>query len=85
MSRTAIGQAFDPQKVNGSDEFLTREFPMSAKNFRSISSMAYKVSGIVLSEAKQEMVYSRLARRLRTLGDKNFNDYLERVGRDDQG
>ncbi len=52
---------------------------MSAEDFRRLSIFAYSQSGIVLSESKQEMVYSRLIWRLRTLGDKSFRDYLRRV------
>ncbi len=34
-----------------------------------------QVSGITLSEAKRELVYGRLSRRLRTLGMSSFRDY----------
>ena len=69
-------QAFDPTTVQGSDSFMGREFPMTAADFRKISAMSYAMSGIVLSDAKQEMVYSRLARRVRSLKLKNFKEYL---------
>jgi chemotaxis protein methyltransferase CheR len=36
----------------------------------------YSFSGIRLPEAKREMVYARLARRLRSLGISSFDDYL---------
>ena len=74
-----VDQAFNPADVKGSDAFLDREFPMSSRDFRKISALSYKLSGIVLSDAKQEMVYSRLARRLRTLGLRRFEEYLVRV------
>ena len=54
----------------------TREFPFSAEQFRLISERIYKFSGIRLTEAKREMVYARLARRLRSLGIASFDDYL---------
>jgi len=54
----------------------TREFPFSAEHFRLISDRIYEFSGIRLPEAKREMVYARLARRLRTLGIASFDDYL---------
>ena len=79
MSASGIGAGFDPALIKGSDDFLQREFPMSAKNFQAISAKVYETSGIVLSETKQEMVYSRLARRIRALGMVNFNDYLSHV------
>lgn len=74
-----LEQAFDPSDVKGSDAFVNREFPMSSRDFRKISAMSYKLSGIVLTDAKQEMVYSRLARRLRSLKVKRFEDYLSMV------
>ena len=43
----------------------TREFPFNAEHFRLISQRMYRFSGIRLPEAKREMVYARLARRLR--------------------
>ena len=53
-----------------------REFPFSAEHFRVISERVYRFSGIRLPEAKREMVYARLARRLRSLGIASFDDYL---------
>lgn len=38
--------------------------------------MIYDHAGIALSDAKEDMVYSRLARRLRATGKKSFQDYL---------
>ncbi len=54
----------------------TREFPFSAEHFRLISERVYRFSGIRLPEAKREMVYARLARRLRALGLGSFDDYV---------
>jgi chemotaxis protein methyltransferase CheR len=54
----------------------TREFPFSAEHFRLISERIYEFSGIRLPEAKREMVYARLARRLRSLGIASFDDYV---------
>jgi chemotaxis protein methyltransferase CheR len=53
-----------------------REFPFSAEHFRVISERVYKFSGIRLPEGKREMVYARLARRVRTLGLASFDDYV---------
>ncbi len=39
--------------------------------------MVYNVSGIHLSEVKQDMVYSRLAKRLRALNFKSFKEYCQ--------
>ena len=53
-----------------------REFAFSAEHFRLISERVYRFSGIRLPEGKREMVYARLARRLRSLGLASFDDYL---------
>jgi chemotaxis protein methyltransferase CheR len=53
-----------------------REFPFSPEHFRVISDRIYRFSGIRLPEAKREMVYARLARRLRSLGLASFDDYI---------
>jgi chemotaxis protein methyltransferase CheR len=54
----------------------SREFPFDREHFRVISERVYRFSGIRLPEAKREMVYARLARRLRTLGIASFDDYV---------
>ena len=56
-----------------------REFSYSDKDFERVAKIIYKISGISLSERKQDMVYSRLARRLRKVGLTCFNDYLNFV------
>lgn len=54
----------------------TREYAFTAADFERIKNLIYKHAGISLSSSKQNMVYSRLARRLRANGFNNFNDYL---------
>lgn len=53
-----------------------REFPFDREHFRIISERVYNFSGIRLPEAKREMVYARLARRLRALGIASFDAYV---------
>ena len=53
-----------------------REFVFSKRDFEDIRKMIYDHAGIALSDAKEDMVYSRLARRLRATGIKSFRDYL---------
>ena len=59
-----------------------REFVFSAADFERVRALIYKHAGISLSPVKQDMVYSRLARRLRARGDKTFAEYLDRAERE---
>jgi len=60
-----------------------REFPFSVKEFRYLASLVYERSGIVLAAHKQDMVYARLARRLRSLGLSSFQQYCELIQSED--
>lgn len=59
-----------------------REFPMSERNFRVLKKIAYDVTGINLSDHKQNMIYGRLARRIRALGLRDFDQYCELLAQD---
>jgi len=59
----------------GDQDFSGREFPMFEKDFKFICSTALRETGISLSDAKQEMIYSRIVRRIRALGFENFAQY----------
>lgn len=52
-----------------------REFTFTERDFRFLAGLANRKTGIVLADNKQNMIYSRLSRRLRALGLKNFSDY----------
>lgn len=54
---------------------IQREFFMSEDSFRQVSELAYKYTGIVLGDHKKDMVYGRLARRMRALGLNDMKDY----------
>lgn len=54
-----------------------REFPMSQANFAEIKALAYDWTGIKLSDLKENMIYGRLARRVRALDLRDFNQYCE--------
>jgi len=58
-------------------ETADREFPFTMEHFRLIAERVYRFSGIRLPDAKREMVYARLARRLRSLGISSFDDYVK--------
>lgn len=63
----------------------TRIFEFTPRDFARVRALIYKQAGISLGESKQEMVYSRLARRLRAKGINSFQEYLDGLesGRDD--
>ncbi|MFS2003533.1 CheR family methyltransferase [Duganella sp. CT11-25] len=54
-----------------------KEFDFNAKDFERVRGLIYKRAGISLADSKQEMVYSRLARRLRATGIGSFAKYLD--------
>jgi chemotaxis protein methyltransferase CheR len=62
----------------------TREFHFTTQDFQLISKLIYQRAGIALTESKQELVYSRVARRLRATGIKTFAEYLDRLQRGDE-
>ena len=53
-----------------------REFVFTGQDFERVRQLIYEHAGISLNPSKQDMVYSRLARRLRATGISNFRDYL---------
>ncbi len=61
-----------------------KEFVFSDHDFQRVRALIHKKAGIALAESKQEMVYSRLARRLRAIGVGSFKQYLDDLesGRD---
>ncbi len=60
-----------------------REFDFSEADFRSLAQLAYEHAGIALADSKRNLVYSRLSRRVRTLGLKSFKQYRDYLARDD--
>ena len=65
------------------NQFGTREFSFTDKDFERVRDLIYQRAGISLSPAKQDMVYSRLARRLRATGMRSFAEYLARLEQGD--
>ncbi len=55
----------------------SKEFNFTTGDFERVRAMIYKKAGIALADSKQEMVYSRLARRLRATGIDSFSRYLD--------
>ena len=54
-----------------------REFRFTDRDFEQIRGLIYRHAGISLSPAKVDMVYSRIARRLRSTGLTSFEEYLD--------
>lgn len=61
-----------------------REFVFTPADFERVRKLIYEHAGISLSSAKQDMVYSRLARRLRETRLKSFGEYLALLERGDR-
>jgi len=55
----------------------SKEFNFTRSDFERVRALIYQRAGISLAESKQEMVYSRLARRLRATGIDSFGRYLD--------
>jgi chemotaxis protein methyltransferase CheR len=53
----------------------SREFEFTDGDFRRLQGLVREHTGISLSDSKSDLVYSRLARRLRALGLGTFHDY----------
>lgn len=68
-----------PQRESG-----MREFVFTPADFERVRKLIYQHAGISLSPAKQDMVYSRLARRLRATGKETFGDYLALLEKGDK-
>tara|TARA_R110000824_G_scaffold222202_1_gene409766 strand:- start:186700 stop:187572 length:873 start_codon:yes stop_codon:yes gene_type:complete len=64
-----------------SNNQIERDLILTDADFKRIRELIYQRAGIVLAEHKREMVYSRLAKRLRHHGLTRFTDYLQRLER----
>ncbi len=58
-----------------------KEFAFTEHDFERVRALIYERAGIALAESKHEMVYSRLARRLRATGKVSFTHYLDELER----
>ena len=54
-----------------------KEFDFTRRDFERVRALIHERAGISLADSKQEMVYSRLARRLRATGIQSFGRYLD--------
>lgn len=52
-----------------------REFRLTDRDFNHLRQLVTRETGIVITDAKRQMIYGRLSRRLRILGIDNFTEY----------
>jgi len=68
---------------------FNREFEFRNQDFHFIANLVQDKTGIVLASHKQDMVYTRIARRLRNLNLKTFREYCHllqsELGKDEMG
>jgi len=53
-----------------------REYAFTHEDFERVRTLIHAHAGIALAASKEELVYSRLARRLRATGLRSFGEYL---------
>ena len=58
------------------------EFNYTNADFERVVQLIYARAGIRLNDSKQQMVYSRLARRIRALDMNTFGEYLKALEKD---
>lgn len=63
---------------------VNKEFQFTREDFDLVRKLIYEHAGISLAPVKFDMVYSRLARRLRHHGDTTFAQYLRRLESGDE-
>jgi chemotaxis protein methyltransferase CheR len=61
----------------------SREYAFTDADFRALRDLVKEMTGISLSESKQELVYARVSRRLRALGLGSFGEYRKILERAD--
>jgi len=58
---------------------ITDEMPLSDADFREFQSLVFKLCGIHLSDAKRQLVKSRLQKRLRHYGLTGYRQYYDMI------
>ncbi|MDJ0276099.1 protein-glutamate O-methyltransferase CheR [Sphingomonas sp. 2R-10] len=64
------------------DDSRAREFDFRAADHRAIAALVYDEVGILLPDGKAQLVYGRIAPRVRACGLGSFADYVTLIGRD---
>ena len=68
--------AAQAREVGSGEGFVSREFEFTQADFDRVRRLIHQRVGIALNESKQNMVYNRLAKRVRALRYPCFADYL---------
>lgn len=69
--------------VRQNQAIVQGEFLLTVEDLHCIAAIARADAGIVLEDTKATLVYSRLAKRMRSTGLKTFAEYCDLVSRDD--
>lgn len=69
--------------MNETSQFITQPIELSHALFRKFAKIVYDKAGISLSDAKQELVRSRLLKRLRSLQMATFEIYFHYLSEQD--
>ena len=78
MLQSAVPDAGRPSSIERGREFL-----LTDSDFEKIRAIVGEQTGIALTDKKRELVYSRLAKRLRHLGLTSFSQYCALIERGD--
>ncbi|HQT46775.1 MAG TPA: protein-glutamate O-methyltransferase CheR [Acidocella sp.] len=73
---TNLTEAGSPASAGGTE---AGEFLLTERDFERIAAIVHAEAGIVLQNNKMNLVYSRLAKRLRKLGLRSFKEYCALV------
>lgn len=76
MNKQDAAHALQEQDGNAEE---VREFHYTARDFSRVVRLIRERAGIRLNASKEQMVYSRLVRRVRSLGEASFQSYLDRL------
>jgi chemotaxis protein methyltransferase CheR len=73
----AVSESDKLESVTTIGERKLYEFPFTGEDFQYIRNLIYQVAGISLAPTKKDLVYSRLARRLRVRQIASFSAYIQ--------
>ncbi len=75
MSAVPGGEKLEFNTTTGAKKLY--EFPFTGDDFQYIRKLIYQIAGISLATTKKDLVYSRLARRLRVRQIASFSAYIQ--------